>query len=230
MRLDGQHVDVDRQLIAIGDDVLARTRRDLDRLASQPQADRRARRRGVGEEEADGHGHALHFPGRLEMQLHDEVAARLEPPLRALGRRMRRLSRRPSEQLPFGIARVALHAAGIAGLGIARVELTRRPRAVDAEVGVVHDPRVARMKFDGADVARRGHRNRHHEGAEHIGAVGRHLIRLGHAHDEIGRAQLPAVAPVRLRRQRRRDRPRARRPRSTAAATAARASPRRRSL
>ena len=41
--------------VAVGDDVLALARRDVDRLAAEPQADRRARRRRVGEVEADDH-------------------------------------------------------------------------------------------------------------------------------------------------------------------------------
>ena len=67
---------------------------------------------------------------------------------------MRRLPRRPPEQLPFGIARVPLHAAGVARLGIARIELPRRSRAIDAEVRVMDDARVARTEFERAHVAR----------------------------------------------------------------------------
>ena len=87
------------------------------------KADRRPRRRRLGEKEPDGDGDAFDLSCRLQVQLDDEIAARLEAPLRAVGRGMRRLPRRPAEQLPLRVTRVALHAAVVARLGVARVEL-----------------------------------------------------------------------------------------------------------
>ena len=204
VRLDGEDFDVDRQLVAIGDDVLAGVCGDVDRLAAEPQSGRRPRRRIISEEESDGRCQTFRLAGWLKVQLDYEIAARLEPPLRARRRRMRRLPRGPSEQLSFGIAGIALHAAGVARLRITRVELTRRARAVDAEVRMVDDARVAGMKFDSPHRPRQGRGNGEHESAEHVRAVGGHLVGLIHPDDQIRRSELPPVGPVRPRRQRRR--------------------------
>jgi hypothetical protein len=60
---------------------------------------------------------------------------------------------------------------------------------------------VAGAEFQRPHVTRTRHRHRHHERAEDVGAVSGHGVRLGHADDEIGRTELPAVAPVRRRRK-----------------------------
>src|SRR5207244_11946004 len=136
------------QLIAIGDRPRVGARRNVDRLAAETQAHGRSRRRIVGEVEAGGQLHRFPLARWLQMQLYDQIAARLEAPLRAVGHTMRGLTRRPAEKLSFGVSRVALHAARVAGLGIARVELTRRSRAIDAEVRVVHDARIAGTQLE----------------------------------------------------------------------------------
>ena len=84
---------------------------------------------------------------------------------------------------------------------IASVELTRRLRTVNPEVRVMYDPRIARMKLDGANVPRARQRDRHDERAEKIAAVGAHGVRLRHRYDEVGRAEPPPAIPVRHRRQ-----------------------------
>ena len=53
VRLNRDHVNVSGKNVSIGDRVIALTRRNVNRLAAQPQTDRRARRRIVGEIEAD---------------------------------------------------------------------------------------------------------------------------------------------------------------------------------
>src|SRR3954470_8802370 len=135
------------------------------------------------------------------MQLHDEIAPRLETPLRAGWDGMRRLAGRPAEQLPLRIARVAFHAALVSRRRIAHIEVARRASAIDADVGVVHDTGVAGTEFESANVAWRRHRERDDERAEHIAALGGNDERMGHAHDESRGSELPAVIPAGSRRQ-----------------------------
>ena len=137
------------------------------------------------------------------MQLNDQVAAGLETPLRPGGRFVRRLPRRPAKQLTFRVPRIAFHAAFVTRLGIAKIELMRRPRAIDAEVRMMDDARIAGMKFERPDVSRLRGRDRDHERPKDISAIRPHAIRLRHRHDEIGLTETPTTAPRRHRRQRR---------------------------
>ena len=204
MRLNGQKLHVDRQDIAVGDQIVAFARRDVDRLAAEPQSERGSRRRHVGEVEANRHLKRLALACRLKVQLDDEIAPRFEPPGHAIGRRVRRLAGRPAEHLPFGIASVPDHAADIARFGIARVELTRRACAIDAKIGVMHHASVAGPELDRAHEPRTSDSDRQHEGPEHIAAIGRHGVGLRHLQDDVRFAELPAIVPQRrhLRRMR----------------------------
>ena len=171
VRLHGEDVGIDRQDVAVGDDVLALAGRDVDRLAAETQADRRARRHLVGEKEADADRHRLRFAGRLQVQLDDEIAAGLETPRHAVGRRARRLTGRPAEQVPGGYARPApstrvVPARGPASRAGATTACDRRRGWRDERAG------IARTELHRPDVARGRRRNRQHEGAKDIGAVG----------------------------------------------------------
>ncbi len=205
MRLDGQHLDVHRQPIPIGDDVLARARRDVDRLAAQPQADRRSRRRVVGEEEADGHADAL----ALSRSAAGAAARRGRCPARAAT---------ACPPAPDAAPVPASSRAAVLPDSAHRAPCCRRSPARD---------RARRADATTACDRRRGWRGaRRARCPDEIRSRGRiappatgigitkvrntsvpsagTVIRLRHADDEIGRAELPAVAPVRQRRQRRR--------------------------
>ena len=60
----------------------------------------------------------------------------------------------------------------VAGQRIAFVEATRRRRAIDPEVRVVHDFGIARTEFQSSYVPRAIHRQRDHEDPEYIRTVG----------------------------------------------------------
>ena len=201
MRLDRDHFDVHRQLVMVRHDVLTCAGRDLDRLAPEAQTDRCSRRRRVGKEQSDRHLDGFRLSRRLEMQLDDEIAAWLETPLRPIRRGMRRLAGRPPEQLPFRIPRVALHAAAVSRLGVARIELAGGSRAIDTEVRMMDNARVAGPELQPPHISRTGHRNRDHERSKDVRATLRHGVRLGHADHDVGDTQPPAVLPVRHRRE-----------------------------
>jgi hypothetical protein len=155
----------------------------------------------IGEEERDRHPDALHLSGGLEVELHDEVAARLEPPLRPVRYGMRSLPWRPAEQLSFRVTGVPFHTAGVSRIRVARVELPRRARPIDAEIRVVHDAGVPRMEFNRADVPGGLDRDRNDERAEDVASISRNGVFVRHPHHEIRTAQLPVVSPVGRRRQ-----------------------------
>ena len=158
VRLDGEQLHVDRQHVRIANHVARLARRNVDALRAKPQDRRRALRRAIGEIETDLRQHVFGRAARLHVQLHDEIAAGLERP-RQLGLHERRdLSRRPAEEVSVGIFRRSRHQAVVARQRIGLVESARRRRAIDADVGVMHDARVAGMEFDAGHVGPLRHR------------------------------------------------------------------------
>ena len=117
------NLDVDRQTIAVCHDIPGVARRDIDRLASEPQSDRRSGRRLIREEQRDAHLQRLGLAGGLQMQLHDEVAGGIEPPGAAFWRRPRTLARRPPEHVPGRIGRIGHHAAGVARFRVQTIQM-----------------------------------------------------------------------------------------------------------
>src|SRR4029077_14246783 len=91
--------------------------------------------------------------------------------------------------------------AVVARIGIALVELPRRARRIDPDVGMMDDARISRTELETLDVTARGRRHGQHEHARHIDAVRWQLIRRRKRDDEIGFSELPALSP-RRRRQR----------------------------
>ena len=82
VRLNREDLDVHRQPIAVARRrTIALPGGDVDRLAAKAQARPAFASAGlIGEEQPDAHLHRLRLPGRLQVQLHDEVAARLQAP------------------------------------------------------------------------------------------------------------------------------------------------------
>ena len=222
VRLDGQHLDVHRQQVAIGDDVVARRPAGMS-IVSLPRRRPTGVRVGgvVGEEEAD----ASRRRAPACRSAAGAAARRDRCPARAATACRRAPDAAPG---PASIRAAALPDSARRAPCCRRSPARDRARRAGATIACdrrrgSRGARRARCR-DGirsrGRTARAGDRNRDHEGAEHVGAVGRHRVRLRHADDEIGRAELPAVAPGRRRRQIARRRPPARRRRSIAAAAA----------
>ncbi len=89
------------------------------------------------------------------MELDDEIAVRLEMPAHSLGRGAWRLPGRPSEKHPVGEPRLAASSALVSRSRLVVVPPPRQPRAIDLDVGVMHDFRVSRPEFHRTDVGRR---------------------------------------------------------------------------
>ncbi len=79
------------------------------------------------------------------------------------------------------------------------VELTRGWRAIDPNVRVMDDLRIAWSKFQATDVPRGHDRNADHEDARDVRPVGRQQERARQRDDEIGLADLPSFGPAGLR-------------------------------
>ncbi|HEV8319273.1 MAG TPA: hypothetical protein VGQ10_17815, partial [Vicinamibacterales bacterium] len=126
------------------------------------------------------------------MQLHDEIASRLQPPGETCGGGMRRLPGRPIEQLTFG-AGVRHHPAGVPGLGIEGIQTSRATAPIDSDIGVVDNAGIPRPELQCPYKTRRGQRYLQHERPEDIRAACRQLIRGRHRDDEVWNAKLPLV-------------------------------------
>ena len=70
---------------------------------------------------------------------HDEIRSGLQRPRQALWQQRRRLSGSPAEEVTVGVSGRVGDQAVVAGRRILLVEPPRRRRAIDADVGVVHD-------------------------------------------------------------------------------------------
>ena len=139
VRLHGERVDVDRQRIRVGVDVVAASRGDIDVLPPKPQHVAGTRRTLVGEEQADAHAHGLWYVARHEMELDHQIALWLETPAHGIGRHARRLARRPAEKHPVGKSGLTAAAALVSGARLIVVAPPRETRAIDFDVGVMHD-------------------------------------------------------------------------------------------
>src|SRR5262245_42120830 len=100
MWLNSLYLDVDRQLVRIGDRVFAGARRDIDVLPSETTHRRMPRRRIGSEVEPDRRLHVFWFSTRLHVQLQHEIGARFEGPRETFRQKRRHLTGRPSEKVP----------------------------------------------------------------------------------------------------------------------------------
>jgi hypothetical protein len=129
------------------------------------------------------------------VQLHDEIAARLERPRCIRRFEHRHLARRPAEDVLheiFGHGREP-------GTRIGAIERTRRPRRIERNVGVVEDAWIAGAELDGANVAGFRRRDGHDEVTKHLAIGGPYGKCIRTRHHEVGRAQLPAIGKYRRR-------------------------------
>ena len=203
VRLHRLHLDVDRQHIRIGHDIVALAGRNVDVLMAEPQHRRNPRGRLVAEVQPDRRLHRLGLPARLHVDLDDEIGVGIEAPRVIVRQQRRDLAGRPAEEVSFGVIGGTKNQAAVTRGRIGVVHLSRRGRPIDADVRVVHDFRIAGTKFESAHESSCVHRQRDHEDAEHVGAAGRQRVRFRQRDDEIGCAELPACAPPLPARKRR---------------------------
>ena len=127
-------------------------------------ADRRARRRRVGEEQADRRLHRFALCTRDHVEQQDQVGTGIERP-RVVGRlHHRHLARRPAVHV---VHLSAVHRRET-GTRLGTIERARHPPEIDGHVRVVQHLWAIGAELDGAHVARRGDRYRNDEVAEHV--------------------------------------------------------------
>src|SRR5204862_2166817 len=107
--------------------------------------------RGVGEEESEAGLHGVRLELRQQMQLHHEVAARIQAPRHPGGRDDRTATGSPSKKMAVGILRALRDHPVVPRLSIRAVAAPRRARAIDTDDGVVDDWGVAWTELDGAN-------------------------------------------------------------------------------
>ena len=149
------------------------------------------------EVEADRRLHVLRLAARLHVQLDDEIGARLEPP----GESPWAAAAAPAPASTRGNARrdrsPSARSARVAGSGSASSSRRDASVAIDADVRVMHDARVARVEFDAADVSStRPPAGECTKMRKHIRAIRLQRV-AGRRDDQVGRAQLPSCCPSR---------------------------------
>ena len=180
-------------------------------LRLELHADRRARRRRVGEEQADRRLHRFALCTRDHVEQQDEVGAGIERP-RVVGRlHHRHLARRPAVHV---LHLTAVHRRET-GTRVGTIERARHAPEIDRQVRVVQHLWAIGAELDGAHVARRGDRHRNDEVAEHV-AASRAAARTPPAASARDRACQAAIRrKTSAASARRPDSPRARRSRPT---------------
>ena len=135
------------------------------------------------------------------MDLDGEVGTRIETPRQALRQERCDLSGRPGQKVAIRIDGGPWDQPFIAGGGIFLVKATRGRRPIDSDIGMVHHPRVAGMKFQSLHVPHAVDRYGNHEVTKDARAFGLQKVWLCECHDEIGFTKLPSIGERRRRRQ-----------------------------
>ena len=91
----------------------------------------------VREEQPDRWTNALRLRARHQVQLHEQIAARIEPPRLAVRLQRCKLPWRPSEEVAVGKHRRIGNHAAVAGHRIFLIHAPRGGRGIDEDVGVV---------------------------------------------------------------------------------------------
>ena len=196
MGIDPEHVDVDGQVVVIGDDEVALSGRNVDGAVVLELEEHRELRGGlVREVEAHGGPDPLRLARRLQVHVENEVRALVQPPGHAGRLRYRGRPRLPEQEVAVGLeaVRLQLHVhAREADAGIARVAPARGAGGVDEHIGVVDDLLVSRPQLQGPHIVHALAGNGKDEVAEYVAAFGRERVRLAHLDDQVWRAELPA--------------------------------------
>ena len=195
VRLHGKRVDVDRQGVPVGVDVVAASGSNIDVLPSESQHVTGARRTFFREKQSDAHLYGFgHVPWH-EVELDDEIALGLETPAHTRRRVPGRLARRPSKKHPVGKSGLAAAASLVPHARLVCVATSRETRPVDFDIRVVHNLRIPWAEFHGFDVRGSLDGNRDDEGAKHIAPLSRQHVGFRHLNDDIRRAERPCVRP-----------------------------------
>ena len=203
VRCDAQHVDRNRQPIAVLDDVGRSAGRDADGLRREQHRDRRQRCRPVREVDPDGRLHVDRFGTGQQVELQDEIGPRIQRPGDCVRERRRGLSGRPAQEVAGGEPGVVEHQAVVAGRGLRGVERARRAGPVEQDAGVVDDASAAGAgsQLDGAHPAPGVQLHGEHEVAVDVGAAGGQKKGIRQRHDEVRCSELPAARGARRRRE-----------------------------
>ena len=167
--------------------------RDVDLLGAHGDMEELPARRGLAEVEADARPVGLGFARPVVVDQEDEVRPFPDDLPHAGGRKLRDLTGDPGPQpwLDEGLASALER--DVTGAWLGRVETATLVGRVDVEPRVVDDPPVPGAELDCRDghVALQGERQ--DERAEIVVLARGHLVRFGHGHDEVGRAELPPL-------------------------------------
>jgi hypothetical protein len=195
VRVNGQKRDIDRQLELIGDGERCLSRRNIERaVVLELQQHWKSRRRFVGEVQPDRRTHRFRLAGGLEVHVQHEIGAGVETPGHVVGLLRGRRSRFPEQEMTFGLETsghdLQVH-SGKPDPGILSITRARPPAGIEKDVGVVHEPRLARQNLDCAYESGRRERVRENEIVELVAALGGKREARRRRQDEIGRSKLP---------------------------------------
>ena len=135
------------------------------------------------------------------MQHQHEIAVLLQREGHSFGRDVRRVPRRPVEEVPVRRHRRVSDQSFVAWFGIVLVEVPRRAGRIELHRRVVHDARISGSQLPRFDKARRGDRHRNDEVPIDVVARGAKRVRPGHGDDDVRLAKVPR-ADCRRRRRR----------------------------
>src|SRR5581483_1724543 len=147
-----------------------------------------------GKVERDLRLNELGLAARDHVQLHHEVAVRLESPRQTFRQQRRRLAGRPTQEVAVRVNSGPKNDSVVAWRRILFVELPRCRRCINADVGVMH-ARITGLELDAADVAERIYWYWEDEHSGYVRPVCGKRVRLREGHDEIRRAELPGRVP-----------------------------------
>ena len=190
MGLYGVHFDGNGQRVRVLDDVVGVARRDVDVLTTQPHNRRSALRRFFAEVQSDRRIHRLGLAGWLQVNLEHDVRSGLQSPGHPVRQKGCRLSGRPGEKVSVRKLRRVCHHAVVAGRRVLTIEVPRRRRPVDPDVGMVDDARVVRAELEATNISDRRDRHAQNKRSEDIGALGAEVVR-GHRQNQVRRTELP---------------------------------------
>src|SRR5262249_32047977 len=157
VRIDGEHLNVDRQAQLIRDDEIARARWDVERAIVLELNEHGKLRRGFARKvQTDRRLHWLRLPDWLEMGVQYQIILWIEAP-RHPGRLLPwRSARFPKEEMAIGIEGLAferqIHAREAFAPGC--LTETRRAGPIDQQVRMMHGVCVARTDLYGLHIAR----------------------------------------------------------------------------
>src|SRR5437867_3354928 len=143
VRLNSLYLDIDWKHEGVGDRVVLLASRDVDVLTPKPQNGRCSLGRVVAEIQTNRRLYDFSLASRLQVHLDDEVCTRIEPPGQALREQRGNLPQRPTEKMAIRVHSGVREHAFVAGSRILIVELPRGGRAIDPNVCMVHDFRIA---------------------------------------------------------------------------------------